>query len=135
MKNSILSVVAVGMLAAATLMGASKDVFGLARHSAWRQGDFAGKLYRQLADAKDNLAFSPYGVASVCALVGAGAKGETAAAFKNIIGLSTGNPDEIARIFGGLPVLELWNCCMCGSFVLYNGRLNKRDRLALHTEV
>lgn len=60
------------------------------------------ELYRQMAYNKDNFAFSPYGVASVSALVGAGAKGETVTAFKNILGLSTDNPDEIARIFGGL---------------------------------
>ena len=66
----------------------------------WQQGDFAGRLYRQMANNKDNLVFSPYGAASVCALVGAGAKGETAEAFKNTLGLSTDNPDEIAQIFG-----------------------------------
>ena len=65
----------------------------------WRQGDFAGKLYRQLVEGDGNLAFSPYGVASVCALLGIGAKGETADAFRNALELSTNKPDEVARIF------------------------------------
>ena len=66
---------------------------------SWRQGDFAGKLYRQMAKDNENLAFSPYGVASVCALVGTGAKGETFEAFKNALEFPTDNLDEMARIF------------------------------------
>ena len=67
--------------------------------ASWRQGDFAGKLYRQMAKDNENLAFSPYGVASVCALVGTGAKGETFEAFKNALEFPTDNLDEMARIF------------------------------------
>ena len=65
----------------------------------WRQGDFAGKLYRQLAKDGDNLVLSPYGVASVCALISTGARGATADAFAKTIELTTTNPDEVSQLF------------------------------------
>ena len=65
----------------------------------WRQGDFAGKLYRQLAKDGDNLVLSPYGVASVCALISTGARGATADAFAKTLELTTTNPDEVSRLF------------------------------------
>ena len=70
-------------------------------HRPWRQGDFTGKLYRQLAKGDGNLVFSPYGVGSVCALMATGAKGDTLEAFVKTLGLPTKDPDEIAQIFGG----------------------------------
>ena len=78
--------------------GAERKV-SVGNQASWRQGDFAGKLYRQMAKDNENLAFSPYGVASVCALVGTGAKGETFEAFKNALEFPTDNLDEMARIF------------------------------------
>ena len=65
----------------------------------WRQGDFAGKLYRQLAKDGDNLVLSPYGVASVCALISTGARGATADAFAKTIELTTTNPAEVSQLF------------------------------------
>lgn len=97
-----------------------------------QQGDFAMELYRQMANNKDNLAFSPYGVASVCALVGAGAKGETAEAFKNILGLSTDNSDEIARIFGGLKQRLAGSVKVSDSIWLFRG-VKPRDEFCRKT--
>lgn len=79
-------------------LGAERKA-SVGNQASWRQGDFAGKLYRQMAKDNENLAFSPYGVASVCALVGTGAKGETFEAFKNALEFPTDNLDEMARIF------------------------------------
>ena len=105
----------------------------------WQQGDFAGRLYRQMANNKDNLVFSPYGAASVCALVGAGAKGETAEAFKNTLGLSTDNPEEIAQIFGDAKQRLGGAFKVSDSIWLFNG-IKPRDEfcrnaaLAFHAE-
>lgn len=70
--------------------------------ATWHPVDFAVELYRQLAaDAQpdENIVASPYGAASCTALVGTGAKGDTAAGIAAALQLGSSDPDSVASTF------------------------------------
>ena len=69
------------------------------RHKGWGQEKFTWELYRWLAKDDGNIVFSPHGVGGICALMAAGARGDTAKAFVKTLGLPTTEIDEIASLF------------------------------------
>ena len=72
---------------------------------AWRQADFAAELYRHAAEASGpdkNTVVSPWGAASVFALLQTGAHGETAREIASVLQLGDGGnpaPDAVAATF------------------------------------
>ena len=72
---------------------------------AWRQADFAAELYRHAAEASgpdENTVVSPWGAASVFALLQTGAHGETAREIASVLQLGDGGnpaPDAVAATF------------------------------------